>query len=78
VKYLFQDFHPLFLLYHLSFFMLLMDIPFFIQVIQSLSPDVTLAMQNLVIFVFLTTGGLQSLFFAMWMDMTDNDRLQRL
>jgi glycosyltransferase involved in cell wall biosynthesis len=78
VKYLFQDFHPLFLFYHLSFFMLVMDIPFFIQVLQSLSPDVTLAMQNLVIFVFLTTGGLQSLFFAMWMDMTDNDRLQRL
>jgi glycosyltransferase involved in cell wall biosynthesis len=78
VKYLFRDFHPLFLLYHLSFFMLLMDIPFFIQVLQSLSPNVTLAIQNLVIFVFLTTGGLQSLFFAMWMDMMDNDRLQRL
>jgi glycosyltransferase involved in cell wall biosynthesis len=76
VKYLFRDFHPLFLLYHLSFLLLLLDIPFFIEVVQSISPSVTLSMQSLIIFVFLTTAGLQSLFFAMWMDMMDNDRLQ--
>jgi glycosyltransferase involved in cell wall biosynthesis len=76
VKYLFRDFHPLFLLYHLSFLLLLLDIPFFIEVAKSISPSVTLSMQSLIIFVFLTTAGLQSLFFAMWMDMMDNDRLQ--
>lgn len=75
VKYLFRDFHPLFLLYHLAFFMLAFNIPFFFEVLESLGPEKTLGMQSLVVFVFLTTGGLQSLFFAMWMDMMDNDRL---
>lgn len=78
VKYLFRDFHPLFLLYHLSFLLLLMNIPFLIEVIQAFHPDVQLSIQSLIIFVFLTTSGLQSLFFAMWMDMMDNDRLQRI
>lgn len=76
VKYLFRDFHPLFLLYHLSFLLLLIDIPFIIEVIGSMSPSETLSIQSLIIFVFLTTTGLQSLFFAMWMDMMDNERLQ--
>lgn len=76
VKYLFRDFHPLFLLYHLSFFLLLLDLKFFVEVLEAVSPAVTLSMQSLIIFVFLTTAGLQSLFFAMWMDMMDNERLQ--
>lgn len=78
VKYLFRDFHPLFLLYHLSFFLLILDIPFLIQVIKAVHPDIILSIQSLIIFFFLTTIGLQSLFFAMWMDMMDNDRLQKL
>jgi hypothetical protein len=78
IKYLFRDFHPLFLLYHLSFLLLLIDIPFLVEVISSMSSMVTLSMQSLIIFVFLTTTGLQSLFFAMWMDMMDNERLQSM
>jgi glycosyltransferase involved in cell wall biosynthesis len=78
VKYLFRDFHPLFLLYHLSFLLLLLDIKFIIEVIESTKADVLLPIQSLIIFVFLTTSGLQSLFFAMWMDMMDNERLQKM
>jgi hypothetical protein len=78
VKYLFRDFHPLFLLYHLSFLLLLIDIPFILEVIGSMGPTETLSIQSLIIFVFLTTTGLQSLFFAMWMDMMDNERLQSM
>ncbi|MBD3329230.1 glycosyltransferase [Candidatus Dojkabacteria bacterium] len=77
IKYLFRDFHPLFLLYHLSFVLLLINIPFLIQVIRSLSPKILLPQQSLLIFMFLTISGLQSLFFAMWMDIMDNDRLQK-
>jgi glycosyltransferase involved in cell wall biosynthesis len=76
VKYLFRDFHPLFLLYHLSFLLLALDIRFLVEVVAAISPAVTLSTQSLIIFVFLTTAGLQSLFFAMWMDMMDNERLQ--
>ena len=78
IKYLFRDFHPLFLLYHLSFLILAINIPFTWQVLQAINPEVRLSMQTLIIFVFLTTTGLQSLFFAMWMDMMDNDRLQKV
>lgn len=78
VKYLFRDFHPLFLLYHMAFLILIADIPFAYWVIRSLSPSVTLPLQYLIIFIFLTISGLQSLLFAMWMDMMDNDRLQKV
>jgi hypothetical protein len=49
---------------------------FLVEVVAAISPAVTLSTQSLIIFVFLTTAGLQSLFFAMWMDMMDNERLQ--
>jgi len=75
VKYLFRDFHPLFLLYHFSFVLLIANIPFLINVIKSLDSNTTLGMQPLLIFIFLSISGFQSLFFAMWMDMMDNERL---
>ncbi len=77
VKYLFRDFHPIFLFYHFAFFLFLANLPFMVQVIKSLSPDVTLPLQSLIIFTLLSIGGFQSLFFAMWMDMMDNDRLYK-
>jgi glycosyltransferase involved in cell wall biosynthesis len=76
VKYLFRDFHPLFLLYHFGFVLLIINIPFAIDVFRSVPSEVELPMQTLLIFMFLTISGLQALFFAMWMDMMDNDRLQ--
>jgi hypothetical protein len=76
VKYLFRDFHPLFLLYHMAFLLLIIDVPFLIEVIKSINPGYILPNQTLLIFMFLTISGFQSLFFAMWMDMMDNDRLQ--
>lgn len=77
VKYLFRDFHPLFLLYHLGFGLLIINTPFLVLVIKSFSPTITLPIQSLIIFIFLMISGLQSLFFAMWMDMMDNERLQK-
>ena len=76
VKYLLRDFHPLFLLYHMAFIILLINVPFLWQVIRSLAPGHFLPDQSLIIFVFLTISGFQALFFAMWMDMMDNERLQ--
>jgi glycosyltransferase involved in cell wall biosynthesis len=76
IKYLFRDFHPLFMLYHFAFLLLIIDIPFTYEVADSFGPD-TLSMQSLLIFVFLTISGFQSLFFAMWMDMMDNERLYK-
>ena len=76
-KYLFRDFHPLFLLYHLAFLLLILNLPFLYQVVLAIHPDIILPAPSLIIFIFLTATGFQSLFFAMWMDMMDNERLQK-
>jgi len=78
VKYLIKDFHPLFLLYHLGFILLLASIPFLINLLINLFRVGTISTYQIVIFyVFLTITGLQSLFFAMWMDIQDNERLEK-
>jgi glycosyltransferase involved in cell wall biosynthesis len=76
-KYLFRDFHPLFLLYHFAFILFIINIPISIKIIHTLLLHKSLTIQNLMAFVLLSLSGFQSLFFAMWMDMTDNDRLQK-
>jgi len=77
IKYLFRDFHPLFLLYHFGFLLLLLNIPFTLDAIRSLTPGVDIDIKDALLFVFCTISGLQALFFAMWMDMQDNERLQK-
>ncbi len=78
IKYLFRDFHPLFLLYHFAFFILIFNIPYTIQAIESLAPGKTIDVKTALLFMFCATSGLQALFFAMWMDMQDNERLQKI
>ncbi len=78
IKYLFKDFHPLFLLYHLGIVLLLASIPFLISLIINLFKiGESTPQQNIIFFIFLIITGLQSLFFAMWMDIQDNERLQK-
>ncbi len=78
VKYLFRDFHPLFLFYNFSFIMFGLSIPFLILVLQkAFEPGEVVVNNNLVIFVFLFISGFQSLLFAMWMDIQDNERLYK-
>ena len=78
VKYLFRDFHPLFLLYNLAFLLFTLAIPFGIEIFKNLihvgavTPNAVL-----IIFVFLVISGFQSFLFAMWMDIQDNDRLYK-
>ncbi|HKK82365.1 MAG TPA: glycosyltransferase family 2 protein, partial [Prolixibacteraceae bacterium] len=77
-KYLFRDFHPLFLLYHISFILFFAAIPFGLKILNlwliertSANPVTVLA------FVFLFISAFQSLLFAMWMDIQDNERLYK-
>jgi glycosyltransferase involved in cell wall biosynthesis len=76
-KYLFRDFHPLFLLYHLSILLLLINIPYTIAVLNDVILGDKVSTNSLIAFMFLGITGFQSLFFAMWMDMMDNDKLQK-
>lgn len=78
IKYLFRDFHPLFILYNLSFLLFIFAIPFAVKIVnvlmdaeRGLNPVTGLA------FIFLIISGFQSLLFAMWMDMQDNERLNK-
>ena len=77
-KYLFRDFHPLFLLYHFAFILFFASVPFAVKIInvwlfqgEQLNPITFLA------FIFLFISSFQSFMFAMWMDIQDNERLQK-
>jgi glycosyltransferase involved in cell wall biosynthesis len=77
IKYLFRDFHPLFLLYHFAFIMGLCSIPYAIKIISLVLAGEAVSPLTMLAFVFLFTGGFQSLMFAMWMDIQDNERLYK-
>jgi glycosyltransferase involved in cell wall biosynthesis len=78
VKYLFRDFHPLFILYHFAFLLFCASLPFAVKII-----DVWLVEQQevntitFIAFMFLFISAFQSFLFAMWMDIQDNERLQK-
>lgn len=77
VKYLFRDFHPLFLLYHFSFFLGLISIPYGFKIVRSFLLKESLNFEPLLAFVFVFVTSFQSLLFAMWMDIQDNERLYK-
>ncbi|MEA3447013.1 MAG: glycosyltransferase family 2 protein [Bacteroidota bacterium] len=77
-KYLIKSFHPLFLLYIIAFLLFIVSIPFAVKIINyaiflriSVNPVTVLA------FIFLFISSFQSLLFAMWMDIQDNERLYK-
>lgn len=78
VKYFFRDFHPLFLFYLLSFVLAVINIPFTIELVKNFVVKGEVMQSSwLLIFIFLTISSLQSLLFAMWMDIQDNQRLYK-
>jgi len=77
VKYLFRDFHPLFLFYNFALILFTLTIPYFIKILEYLLFGRSLADATLIAFIFLFIAGFQSLVFAMWMDIQDNERLYK-
>lgn len=78
IRYFKRDFHPLFLLYLLGILLFLGSVPFLVEILQNLFVAGKVTPNSiLVIYIFLVISGLQSWFFAMWMDIQDNDRLQK-
>ncbi len=78
IKYLFRDFHPLFILYNFSFALFIASIPLGVKIInrwlilhEAVNPITFIA------FMFLFISGFQSFLFAMWMDIQDNERLNK-
>jgi len=76
-KYLLKSFHPLFLLYHIALILLIISVPFLVKILILAFQGLQANPVTVLAFVFLFISGFQSLMFAMWMDIQDNDRLQR-
>lgn len=78
VKYLFKDFHPLFLFYNLSLILGVMATSYGVKIaylwITKLREINTL---TIMAFVFLSITSLQLFVFGMWMDIQDNKRLYK-
>lgn len=77
IKYLFRDFHPLFLLYHMAFVLFFLMIPVVNIILQQVIAGRSVTFQSLIVFIFLFISSFQSVLFAMWMDMQDNERLYK-
>ncbi|MGB6035339.1 MAG: glycosyltransferase family 2 protein [Cryomorphaceae bacterium] len=76
IKYFIREFHPLFLLYGVGVLSLLVSSVYLIKIsylwITMLRPINEL---TILAFLFTFLFGFQSLLFAMWMDIQDNDKL---
>ena len=77
VKYLFKDFHPLFLLYHLSFLMFLGSLPLGVKVLTKIIEGLSVNPVTVLGFGFLFLTSVQFFLFAMWMDIQNNERLYK-
>jgi glycosyltransferase involved in cell wall biosynthesis len=77
VKYLFRDFHPLFLLYHFAFLLGIFAIPYAVKITSKIISGGSVSPATMLAFFFLFTSSFQSLLFAMWMDIQDNERLYK-
>ncbi len=76
-KYLFRNFHPLFLLYNMSFCLGVGAILYGIKIFIHWMNGVQINNLTILAFIFLFISGFQSFLFAMWMDIQDNERLYR-
>ena len=80
-RYFLKDFHPLFILYNLAFLLFFISIPFAVRIINYfLTVDPSSGERpilNSIMFMFLIVSSSQSLLFAMWMDIQDNERLYK-
>jgi len=74
-KYLYTSFHPLFLLYLMSFFTFLVSIPVAVRFLYAYFALGQIWSAHLLVFINLLLFSFQSLVFAMWFDINDNDRL---
>lgn len=78
IKYFLVSFHPLFLLYWSSFIAALINIPIFIKIfIDVIVLAGSVSIGYYITFLLLTIFSFQSISFAMWMDIQNNEKLTR-
>lgn len=78
VKYFLRDFHPLFMFYAVWLVLGIASLPFAVRILQTMFIEGEMSSYSLLLgFVFLSVASLQSFIFAMWMDIQDNERLNK-
>jgi glycosyltransferase involved in cell wall biosynthesis len=78
IKYLFRDFHPLFLLYHGSILLFLAALPYAYKIVYlTVNPIRPISDATILAFMFLIISAFNAFLFAMWMDIQDNERLYK-
>jgi glycosyltransferase involved in cell wall biosynthesis len=77
IKYLFRDFHPMFLLYNFAFFLMIFVVIYGVKILKIVLLDQSVNPVTLLVFALLFISSFQALFFAMWMDIQDNERLYK-
>lgn len=78
IKYLFKNFHPLFVLYHLSIFLFLLSIPYGSKILYLEYTEIRIVKEATILaFMFLVLSAVLTFLFAMWMDIQDNERLEK-
>lgn len=78
IKYLFRDFHPLFLLYNFALLLFIACLPFAYKIIYlSLTKVRPISEATILAFMFLFISSFNAFLFAMWMDIQDNERLYK-
>lgn len=78
IKYLFRDFHPLFLLYHSSILLFLTALPYAFKIVYlTINPIRQISEATILAFMFLIISAFNAFLFAMWMDIQDNERLYK-
>lgn len=75
-KYVVKDFHPLILFYFYGFVSLFISFLFFIRVLYRYMLIDAFPETSLLILLFCFGGGIQAIFFAMWLDQNNNRELR--
>ena len=77
MKYFLKSFHPLFVLYQMGFLLLTLSVPYGVKLIIKAIGNVDANPLTALAFAFLFISGFQAILFAMWMDIQDNERLNK-
>lgn len=76
IKYFFIDFHPLFLFYHFSFILFTVSFYYGGKIIYVLTQEYReLNKMTVFAFLFFSISSIQAFAFSMWMDISDNKKI---
>ncbi len=77
IKYLFRDFHPLFVFYNLGILLFILGLRYTCKILSAFYFQHDIGILPVLAFTFFMLISIQFILFAMWMDIQDNERLYK-